>query len=280
MNRTMITAMNTMNQLQKQLDIISHNIANAQTTGYKRREASFGELLVQQFNNQPNNRAEVGRMTPMGVRHGVGAKLSQVRVNLDQGSLVSTGRLLDFAITREDQYFKVLSERGNRLNITYTRDGAFYLSPITDDEVQLVTSQGDPVLDENDNPIVFSGNFKDITLNERGMLTVTNENGTVQTISLGIVRINKPQFLQQIGDNLYSLPENFAQLNVAEEDILINLTGLERDSIALVQQSLEQSNVNIGDELTKMMQTQRAYQFQARAITLADQMQGLVNGLR
>ena len=276
----MITAMNTMNQLQKQLDIISHNIANAQTTGYKRREASFGELLVQQFNNQPNNRAEVGRMTPMGVRHGVGAKLSQVRVNLDQGSLVSTGRLLDFAITREDQYFKVLTERGNRLNITYTRDGAFYLSPINDDEVQLVTSQGDPVLDENDNPIVFSGNFKDIILNERGMLTVTNENGTVQTISLGIVRINKPQFLQQIGDNLYSLPENFAQLNVAEEDILINLTGLERDSIALVQQSLEQSNVNIGDELTKMMQTQRAYQFQARAITLADQMQGLVNGLR
>jgi flagellar basal-body rod protein FlgG len=280
LNRTMITAANTMNQLQKHLDIISNNIANAQTTGFKKRQASFSEMFVQQFQNQPNMDAEAGRLTPGGIRYGVGAKLSQVRISLAQGSIVHTGRDLDFALTVENQYFKVLARRGNQGTVSYTRDGAFYLSPVNEDQVILVNGQGDPVLDENDNPIVFDGDFRDIRLQDSGVLSVTYDDGSVREIPLGIVEVHKPQLLQQIGDNLLSLPENFAELNVPEGEILTNLQGGARIGIGLEQQALEQSNVDIGEELTKMIQVQRAYQFQARSITLADQMMGLINGLR
>src|SRR6478752_2233499 len=97
MNTSMITATNTLSQLQKQLDIISNNLANLDTTGYKSRQASFTDLLVQQFNNQPDAGKEAGRLTPNGIRQGAGAKLNQVQMNMSQGSFKPTERDLDTA---------------------------------------------------------------------------------------------------------------------------------------------------------------------------------------
>ena len=103
MNRTMITATNTLSQLQKQMDIISHNLANTDTAGYKRREATFTDLLVQEYRNQPNNALEQNRMTPFNIRQGTGAKLGQTHLILSQGSLKTTDRALDTAFTTEGQ---------------------------------------------------------------------------------------------------------------------------------------------------------------------------------
>ena len=107
MNTSMITASVTMGQLQQKLDTISNNIANSNTTGYKRRESTFSDLLVQQVNNGPNARDEIGRLTPYGLRVGSGARVAQTSLVLMQGPLQTTDRELDFALTEKDQFFRI-----------------------------------------------------------------------------------------------------------------------------------------------------------------------------
>jgi flagellar basal-body rod protein FlgG len=280
MNRTMITATNTLGQLQKQMDMIGHNLSNADTNGYKRREATFSELLVQQVNNQRVEEFETGRLTPLGVREGSGAKLSQSQLILNQGSLKSTGRSLDFALTSGGQFFKVLAQDENSSAVRYTRDGAFFVSPTGNGEAMLVNGSGLPVLDENDNYITFSEDASSFQLGDNGILTVAGAGGVEEQFNLGIVTVEKSQFLQQFGGNLLGFAENLNELGVTEEEVVTNIVGGARSDISMVQNSLESSNVDISKEMTDMLNVQRSYQFQARSISLADQMMGLVNGIR
>ena len=278
MNRTMIGATNTLNQLQKQMDIIGHNLANSETNGYKRREAMFSELLFQQVSNIKGEKDTDTRLTPGGIRQGVGAKLSQSEINLAQGSLKATGRGLDFALTSRNQFFKVLVQGEDGADVRYTRDGAFYANPIGNGEMMLVNGQGHAVLDENDNFITFTEeemNSQAISLGDSGQLTI---GGT--PFNLGVVSVEKPQFMQQVGQNLLGLPEDLQGLGVNENEILTSLEGALRNNIGLAQSTLEGSNVDIGKEMTDMLNVQRAYQFQSRSISMADQMMGLINGIR
>ncbi|MCA1026324.1 MULTISPECIES: flagellar hook-basal body protein [Cytobacillus] len=278
MNRVMITATNTLSQLQKQMDIHANNMANVDTTGFKRREASFGELLVQQFNNQPAEELMgVQRMTPEGVRQGVGAKLAQAKLVSTQGSLKSTDRALDFALTGEGQYFRILQQTENGAEIRYTRDGSFHLTPSGNNEVMLVTGNGDAVLGQNNEPITFSSDVNQFTLLEQGRLQAQTANGGTQTVNLGITVVHKPQYLTQIGENMLSLP---AEAEMDGIDIYTDLAGQFSGDISLSQGVLEQSNVDLSKEMTDLMNTQRSYQFQSRSITMADQMMGLINGIR
>lgn len=276
MNRTMITATNTLNQLQKQMDIISNNLANLDTTGFKSRQATFSDLLYSQFDNQPNKTAETNRLTPNGIRQGVGAKLGQVQINLKQGALKQTGRQLDMALQSEGQFFKVLVQNGTTSSVQYTRDGSFALSPVSEKEVMLVNSAGNPILDENNNPIIINGDASDYSVDGNGKLTVKMTNGTNQLFNLGVIQVNKPQFFEQKGANLIGLAENAGQT----AGVFTDLNGTLRRQISVGQGVLEQSNVDMGKEMTELVNVQRAYQFQARAVTMADQMEGLVNGIR
>nr|WP_239587568.1 flagellar hook-basal body protein [Bacillus pakistanensis] len=276
----MITAANTLNQLQKNMDMIGNNLSNADTNGYKRREATFSELLVQQVNNQGNAAEEIGRLTPNGIRQGVGAKLAQAQLILEQGSLKSTGRELDFALASPNHFFKVLTQEGDASRIRYTRDGAFYASPIGNGELMIVNGQGFPILDENDNFITAPENVENFSLQDGGALNVQLQNGQAATFHLGVVSIEKPQFMEQLGGNLLGLPTNFDQLDVTEAEILTDLEGQQRMNIGLQQGYLESSNVDIGKEMTDMLNVQRSYQFQSRSISMADQMMGLINGIR
>ncbi len=275
MNRTMITATNTLSQLQKQMDIISNNMANVDTNGYKRREATFTDLLFQEFNNQERANKEVNRLTPNGIRQGTGAKLGQAQLVMTQGALKQTDRSLDTAFTKEGQLFKVLVQTNGVNEVQYTRNGALYLSPLSNTEVMLVNGDGLPVLDENNNPITINGEAKDYNINANGQLTVTKTAGATEVFNLGVVRVNKPQFLEQRGGNLLGLP-----VNVAQDEVLTELNGGLRAEISLQQGALEQSNVDLSKEMTELINVQRAYQFQSRSVTLADQMMGLVNGIR
>jgi flagellar basal-body rod protein FlgG len=279
--RSMITAANTMAQLQQQLDVISNNIANSNTTGFKRRETSFGELLAQQFTNLPNDKAT--RLTPNGVRYGVGARLAETNLVLKQGAITKTDRALDVALAKEGQFFCVLVQGENGAQeIGYTRSGAFYLTPSAENpnELMLVTSDGHPVLDENNAPILLPEGFKDITISNNGAITVTASDGRViRRANIGITTILRPQLLQSAGDNVFTLPDLNA-LNVNEADVAVNMTGNLRNQISMTQGALEQSNVDLGTELTDMMITERSYQLNARAISLFDQMLGLINGIR
>ena len=106
-----------------------------------------------------------------------------------------------------------------------------------------------------------------------------NEGGQ-QTFELGVVSVQKPQFLEKTGGNLYRLPNNFDQLGVTEYDILTELTGNLRGEISMKQGALETSNVDLSKEMTDLITAQRMYQFQSRSVTMADQMLGLVNSIR
>ena len=281
MNRMMITSTNTLGQLQKKLDTVSNNISNSSTTGYKRKETYFSDMLVQEFNNQERTEKEKGRVTPNGIRVGVGARISQSQVNLTQGILQKTDRDLDVALTNENLFFTIRSIDGNSNELRYTRDGAFYLSPANDgsEQMRLVTSNGSAILDENNQEIRINGTPSEIKFTDKGQLNIATEEGT-QSFNLGIVSVKKPQFLELRSNNTFALPRNMAQLNVTENDIYTQLTGATREQIAMVQGNLEQSNVDVSTEMTDMMQIQRQYQFQSRTVSMADQMMGLVNGIR
>lgn len=281
MNRTMVTASNTLAQLQTQMDLIGNNLANVDTVGFKRSDATFNDLLVQQMNNQPNRAAEIGRKTPLGIRHGNGARLSQAQLVLTQGALKPTDRDLDVALTKENLFFMINQTDNNGSYTRYTRDGSFFLSPSKADGnvLELVTAAGNHVLDENGKAIKIRGPISNLDISDTGVIRATTNRG-VQTFRLGVIAVNKPQMLEKLSDNLYGVPANINQLGLTRNDILTNLTGNRRGEISMKQGALEASNVDLSKEMTDLMTTQRLYQFQSRSFTIGDEMAGLVNSIR
>lgn len=273
MNRMLSIAANTMGQLQNQLDVISNNIANVNTVGYKRRDTNFSELLFQQYDNQPNNAEEVGRKTPYGIRYGVGAKLADTSLQLDPGAIQRTERKLDVALMEKNQFFQVNVTENGRTETRYTRDGSFQLLPINGDgsKLQLSTSEGFPVLGKN-GPIVVDGNAKDFSFGEGGTLTVTNQNGSKTNYQLAVVSVLKPQNLESAGSNLFRISPVASAKDTVQ--------AINSSQVNTMSGALEQSNVDLATSMTDLTITQKAYQFSSRAITMADQMSGLINGLR
>lgn len=282
MLRTMMTATNTMGELQSQLDNIGHNLANTNTHGYKSRDAQFQELLYQQYNNDKLDRTQ--RQSPVGIRYGVGAKIGQIQHNQKQGALQTTGRDLDFGFTSPKQYFTVLMPEGTGTREVYTRQGNFYVSPLENGNGMLVNGDGYPVADSNGNAITFPNvtNVKHFGLTAEGGFTITYNDGSTlgQPIDLGVTRFERPQFMEHVSATYFALPQNMNELGVTEADLLTPLRGAGRTQVNVQQGMLEMSNVDVGRETTELIQTQRMYQMNARSVTLADQMLGLINGIR
>ncbi|MCG1021387.1 flagellar hook-basal body protein [Sutcliffiella horikoshii] len=277
MSRIMLNATNTMNQLQRQLDTIGHNIANVDTIGYKNRQSTFQELLVRQSNNQTLNQYDSVRNTPLGIRMSSGAGLAQTKLNLTQGALKNTDRMLDFALAKEDQFFTVQVTENGQTSTQFTRNGVFYLSPINNNEVMLVTAEGHPVLDSNEQPIVLPENVKDIKLQSEGIILAELNNGQAIARELGMAQVIRPQMLEARPGSLFALPP----VEIANpQDVVGFIQGAARQDINLRQGMLEQSNVDLASEMTEMTLMQRSYQFNARSVQFADQMMGLVNGLK
>ncbi len=264
-----------MNELQKQMNNISHNLANLDTTGYKAVNTSFSELVRQQIEqvDEKNNEVAQSRKTPPGLRLGVGA-LAVDKLTNSQGSLKETGRNLDFALTSPYQYFQVDVDG----EVQYTRDGAFTLSTVAGNanQVQLMTADGHSVLDENGNAIRFDRRYQNVQVDKNGTITVSsgNEGEAPLRFNLGIVRAVKPQALAAEGGNLFSVDDNL------RATALINLTGAGRQEISIKQGSLEASNVDVSKEMTDLIASQRSYEMNSRAVTMGDQMMGLINSVR
>lgn len=279
MLRTMITASNTLTQLQQKLDTVSNNVANANTAGYKTKEATFSELLYQQYNNDKLD--EVVRQSPVGIRYGVGAKVAQIQRNEKQGSLQKTDRDLDIAFTKEKQYFNILMPDGNNgTRVVYSRQGDFYVTPLDNGQMMLVNGDGYPVSDSNGQAIYFPQNVSSFGLSEDGTLHVNYPDGEKLTFELGITQILKPQLMEHISDTYIGIPNNFNELQYNVNDVLIDLQGVNRQNVGITNGALEMSNVDLSKEMTELIQTQRSYQFNARAVTIADQMLGLINSIR
>ncbi|MGN7478123.1 flagellar hook-basal body protein [Solibacillus silvestris] len=279
MLRTMNTATNTLSQIQHQLDTISTNIANSNTHGYKAQQANFTEMLYQQFNNDEYDRTV--RDTPVGIRYGVGAQIGSIQSNQTQGSIQTTNRDLDFALTTKNQYFNVLMQNDEgEVQTAYTRNGSFYVTPTEPGIVTLVNGDGYQVADANGQPITFPDDVSRFTMDSDGSLVASYENGTTLKFQLGITSLQKPQVMEKLQGGTYiGLPENLDELGYTEQQVLTNLQGANRQ-VGIQKGALEMSNVDVSKELTNLIQAQRSYQFNTRAITIADQMLGLINGIR
>lgn len=276
MSRSMIQAAVTMGQLQQKLDTIGHNLANSQTTGYKSRQAEFSSLLFQQIENLNHPANGTGRLTPDGIRIGSGARLGAINSNMNAGNIVTTDRMLDTALLRENYFYQIQVTENNVTEIRYTRDGAFYLSPINDNgDLMLVTKDGHPVLGAN-GPIVIEPGFDSIQIQDNGQIIVSRNGQTETAGSLAVVEITRPRILEAAGNNMFRLPD-LAALGYAFGEIVqapANIDGM------LKSGALEQSNVDIAEQMSELILTQRSYQFNARTISTSDQMMGLINQLR
>jgi flagellar basal-body rod protein FlgG len=279
MNIQLNTATTSMRELQKKIDIIANNISNINTTGYKRSEANFSDALVHSIERQAGSANEIGRKTPNGLRVGAGAIIAQTSIRTDQGSSMKTDRELDFMIQGESGFFRVASQG----NVFYTKDGSFQVQPILNsNQLNLMTSTGENVLDSNNQPIAFDGDYKAITVNANGTLEVTYKNPSKQpdTFQLSIADINRPNLLEKTGANKYRLEGTEAE-HIANGTLqVVNLAQQNNGTIKVSQGALEMSNVDMTEEMTELISTQRLLQSQGRAISFADDMMGLVNTIK
>ncbi|GAB4073180.1 flagellar hook-basal body complex protein FlhP [Barrientosiimonas marina] len=271
MSRSMMQAAVTMNQLQNKLDMIGGNLANSQTTGYKARKADFSSLLSQQIDNMNDPANAEGRSTPDGIRVGSGARLGAVDLDLSHGAVKDTGRKLDTALLDKNHLFEIQTPETR-----YTRDGAFYLSPVNDGEdVMLTTENGDPVMGEN-GEIVFEEGFDDVTIETNGQISVERGDTTENAGKLAINDAIRPQLLEPAGESSFRMPD-LAEAGYNAEEIM---QPADDEGNVLRHGALEQANVDLGEQFTDMMTAQRSYQFNARTLSMGDQMMGLINQLR
>lgn len=275
MSRAMIQAAVTMNQLQQKLDVIGNNMANSQTTGYKSRQAEFSSLLTQQINNMSHQENSTGRLTPDGVRVGAGARLGSINNNFAVGTIVETGRALDVALQEKNHLFQIQVNENGVTNRLYTRDGAFYLQPLEySNNVMLVTKDGHPVLGDNGS-IVLQDGFDEINIQSDGSILVSRDEQTELAGRLSIVEAVYPELLEAAGENAFRL-SNLDELGYTLDNVMNQVNG---DNM-VKNGALEHSNVDMSKEMTDLLMTQRSYQFNARTLSMGDQMMGLINQLR
>ncbi|TBL72973.1 flagellar hook-basal body protein [Paenibacillus thalictri] len=288
MNHSMINASVSMHALQQKLDLVSNNIANSNTIGYKRREASFQDVLTS-VKQQPEGFQKEGRLTPLGYNHGWGAKLVRSETNMAQGSAVASDNPLDLAIEGNGLFeltVNSLDANGQQVQQTaWTRSGAFQLSPdpTGTGNMYLTTKDGHYVMGTDNNPVSVPANHRLVIEDNGQIMAYSNEDNTAPPIAAGqikLVRVIRPQLLLQMGENMYGLPQDTA---VNREQILQTFNGAtpnDTDSIKVKQHFLEQSNVSLADEISEMLVVQRAFQLNSRAITSADTMMNIANNLR
>ncbi|NQX61957.1 flagellar hook-basal body protein [Paenibacillus qinlingensis] len=287
MNNSMINSSVSMHSLQQKLDILSNNIANVNTNGFKKKEASFEDVLTN-VQAQPEGFRQQGRFSPLGFNQGWGSRLVQIQTNLAQGPIQPTGNTTDFAI-QGDGLFEVavskVDENGNQVfQPAWTRNGAFSLTPDGQGGTVLTTKEGHYIADIDGSPINVPTGLRPVVEQDGTIQGYDKQNPAAAPVTLGqikLVRVVRPQLLQDVGDNLYTLP---AGITAGEKaNILQDVNGVaatEATRVSLMQGFLEQSNVTLSDEMTDLVIVQRALQLNSRAITSSDQMMNMANNLR
>ena len=235
------------------LTTISNNLANVSTTGFKRDRAEFQDLLYQ-IRRQPGAQSTQDSQLPTGLQLGTGVRIVGTSKMFTEGSLQTTEQPLDMAVNGRG-FFQILQPDGT---VSYTRDGSFHL----DSNGQLVTSQGYSL----EPAIVLPAEVQTFTVGEDGTVSVTvSGDPTPQVIgNIQTADFVNPAGLQAIGNNLFLETGSSGAPQVGTP----GLTGLG----TVLQNTLENSNVSVVEELVNMITTQRAYEMNSKVISTADQM--------
>ncbi len=253
MIRSLWIAKTGLDAQQMQLDTISHNLANVATNGYKRSHAVFEDLLYQNMRQAGGQETQQNQL-PTGLQLGTGVRPVATARLFTQGNLQQTGNTFDMAVNGNG-FFSIQLPDGN---VAYTRDGSFRV----DSTGQLVTSNGMPMSP----PIVIPPNATSVTVGADGIVSV-QQAGQPNPVQVGQVQLAtfvNPAGLDPLGQNL------FAE-TAASGAPTIGMPGSNGAGL-LNQGYVETSNVNVVEELVAMIQTQRAYEINSKAIQTSDQM--------
>jgi flagellar basal-body rod protein FlgG len=259
--RALHTAATGMMAQELNVKVISNNIANMRTTGYKRQRAEFQDLLYEHVRRVGTQTSAQGNILPVGVELGGGVKTVGTPRLMTQGTLSPTGNDFDVAI-RGEGFFKIAMPDGS---FTYTRDGSFLM----DAQGRIVTPQGNVVQPGLNVP----PNATSITINGQGTVSASLPGQTTPTIlgQFTLTRFVNKAGLQAIGDNLF---------------VETPASGAPQDGIAatdgygdLQQGNLEQANVEAVTEISDLIAAQRAYEMNAKVITASDQMLSAASNL-
>lgn len=260
MIRSLWTARTGLDAQQTSLDVISHNLANVSTNGYKRQRAVFEDLLYQTI-RQPGAQSTQQTQISSGLQIGTGVRPVATERIFSQGALQQTGGSLDIAI-QGDGFLQIAMPDGTT---AYTRDGALQL----DNQGNVVTASGYLLADNLNVP----ADTRTITIGKDGTVSVLQA-GQVAPVEIGAIQLAtfiNPGGLQSAGENLFY---ETASSGVATP----NQPGLNGAGV-INQGYVETSNVNVAEELVSMIITQRAYELNSRAISTSDQMLGRLTQL-
>jgi flagellar basal-body rod protein FlgG len=252
--RALHTAATGMMAQELNVQVISNNIANMRTTGYKRQRAEFQDLLCEHVSRVGTQTSTQGNMLPVGIELGGGVKTVGTPRIMTQGTMLPTGNTLDVAI-RGEGFFKIQMPDGT---FTYTRDGSFLM----DAQGRIVTPQGNLVQPG----ITIPQNSTAITINAQGQVSATVTGATAPTVlgQITLTRFINKAGLQSVGDNLFveTPASGTPQDGNASSDGLGDLQ----------QGNLEQANVEAVTEISDLIAAQRAYEMNSKVISAADQM--------
>jgi flagellar basal-body rod protein FlgG len=244
---------------QTNVEVISNNIANMNTTAYSRRRTEFNDLLYQDLRRVGSTSSDAGTIVPAGVQLGLGVKTAAVYRIAEQGSLLSTDNSLDVAIQGKG-YFQVQLPSGE---ISYTRDGSFQLSP----NGEIVNHNGFPVIGVGAIPVDATS----ISINPQGQVFY-KQDGVVDPAQAGqfaIATFANEAGLEAAGDNMY-------MVTPASGQETLGVPGAPGFG-TILQGFLETSNVNVVSEITDLISAQRAYEMNSKVIKTADEMASTIN---
>ncbi|MGE3987598.1 flagellar basal-body rod protein FlgG [Pseudorhodoplanes sp.] len=259
--RALHTAATGMMAQELNVQVISNNIANMRTTGYKRQRAEFQDLLYEHVRRVGTQTSEQGNLLPAGVELGSGVKTVGTPRLMTQGAILTTGKETDVAI-RGEGFFPITMPDGRT---AYTRDGSFAL----DATGRLVTANGNVVQPT----ITIPANATGLTINAQGQVMVTPAGSTTPTQAGQIqvaIFVNKSG-LQGIGDNLFLETPASGNAQLGTPSTL--------GYGSLLQSSLEQANVEAVSEISDLIAAQRAYEMNAKVVSAADQMLQSTSGM-
>lgn len=262
--RSLYTAATAMKAQQLNMDTISNNLANVNTTSYKAQRLEFKDLMYEAI-KRTNKTDDGGRPVNLEVGHGV-MPVASTR-NFTQGNLMPTSGVFDLGIDGEG-FFEITMPNGDK---RYTRDGSFKLS-VEDDEAKIVTSDGYYLTSDDDSEVVFSNDLKEITVDTFGNITAKDgEDEIVEVGKIKFVNFMNPEGLLSEGMNLYK--------KTSASGEVIKVEGEDMKS-KILQNTIETSNVAIVEEMVKMITAQRAYEISSKSIQASEEMMQLTNNLK
>lgn len=247
---------------QLNVEVISNNIANMNTTAYKRQRAEFQDLLYQDERRVGSTSSDAGTIVPSGIQLGLGVRTAAVYRMTGQGNLMSTENTLDLAVQGKG-FFQIELPSGE---IAYTRAGSFQLSP----SGEIVTADGYIVLPG----IAIPDDAIDATINTSGEVLVTL---TGQVTPQNVGQIELASFANQVG--LQAMGNNLFLESTASGPPITGVPG-EVGFGTVLQGFLETSNVDVVSEITNLIRAQRAYEMNSKVIETSDQMLQTASQLR